>query len=64
MVAEALRSFPPELRITIAGRSTPKLQALAQQLQAADRLQVQSCVWGRVALARPDSSARPTDGVC
>lgn len=44
VVAEALRSLPPELRITIAGRSTPKLQALAQQLQAADRLQVQSGV--------------------
>ncbi|WIA42239.1 hypothetical protein OEZ86_008256 [Tetradesmus obliquus] len=51
VAAEALRSLPPELRITIAGRSSSKLQALAQQLGAADRLQV----LGGVDVTKPES---------
>jgi hypothetical protein len=40
VVAEALRSSPPDVRITIAGRSASKLEALAYELQATDRLKV------------------------
>lgn len=40
VVAEALRSFPQAVSITIAGRSASKLEALVQMLQATDRLKV------------------------
>lgn len=43
MAAEAVRSLPHDVSITIAGRSTAKLNALVQQLNAGDRLKVCGC---------------------